>query len=231
MLKSRISLIALLIAFGPAAAMAQDNTEAGATPEAPVAAPADTNNTAAPAPDAGLSMGVETDGGEPRLGQVYTAASFEAWEQRCEKTDLGTDPCQLYQLLKDEEGNSVAEFSMFSLPAGAQQGAVAGGTFVAPLETLLNEGMRLTVDGNKTRAYPFNVCSQMGCVSRIGFTAEEVAAFKKGNTATFAITPFMAPDQKVDLKVSLKGFTAAYDAVAAANKAADEAAAAKAKAQ
>lgn len=234
MLKSRISLIALLLALGPVAAVAQEtpaapaeaSPEAGSTPEAAVTPPA-----AAGEPQ--LNMGVEVgddNNGEPKPGQVYTAATFEAWEQRCEKTTLSADPCQLYQLLKDGDGNAVAEFSMFSLPEGAQQGAAAGATFIAPLETLLNEGMRIAVDTNKARAYPFNVCSQIGCVARIGFTAEEVAMFKKGGNATFSITPFMAPTQKVDLKVSLKGFTAAYDAVTAANVAADAAAAAAAEA-
>ena len=45
-------------------------------------------------------------------------ATFEAWEQRCVRTEDGADPCQLYQLLKDADGNSVAEISMFSLPEG-----------------------------------------------------------------------------------------------------------------
>ncbi len=59
---------------------------------------------------------------------------------------------------------------------------------------------------------------------------EEIASFKKGATATFSISPFVAPDQKVNLPVSLKGFTAGYDAMTEANKQAD-AAAAKAAAE
>jgi len=212
----QLPLLALLAALAaPLPLAAQDTTEAPAEGETVVADP--------PSED-GLSMGVEVGGGDPQAGDTYVAARFEAWEQRCVKTETGADPCQLYQLLKDADGNSVAEFSVFSLPEGTQGPAVAGANFIAPLETLLTEGMRLSVDGSKTRAYPFTVCTGVGCVARIGFTAEEIGMFKKGAKATMAIVPFVAPDQQVTLDVSLKGFTAGFDAVTAANKAADEAA-------
>ncbi|NPD13627.1 invasion associated locus B family protein [Xinfangfangia sp. D13-10-4-6] len=216
MLKSRISLLAFVVALGaPVAAFAQD-----ATAEAAPEAPASTEAPAAPAVD--LSMG--SDVGGQAESSVYTKATFEAWEQRCEKVGLEADPCQLYQLLKDADGSPVAELAIFTLPEGAPGPAVAGANFIAPLETLLTEGMQLTVDTGKPRAYPFTVCTQIGCVARIGFTAEEIAGFKKGATATFSISPFVAPDQKVNLPVSLKGFTAGYDAMHEANKLADAAA-------
>ena len=215
MLNSRISLLALMLSLGaPLAAVAQE-TEAAPATDAPATA-----ETAAPANDTpNLAMGQEVGGESP----IYVAANFEAWEQRCEKSSLGADPCQLYQLLKDGEGNAVAELALFNLPAGSNGPAVAGANFIAPLETLLTAGMQLTVDTAKPRAYPFSVCTPIGCVAQIGFTAEEVAAFKKGAKATFTITPFIAPDQKVNLEVSLKGFTAGYDAMIAANEKADEA--------
>lgn len=212
--------LALALALALAApALAQETTEAPAGDA--VAADAGTAD--------GLSMGADV-GAAPGVGDTYVAAKFEAWEQRCIKTESGVDPCQLYQLLKDEKGNSVAEFSVFSLPEGSEGPAVAGATFIAPLETLLTSGLTLQVDTNKPRAYPFTFCGQIGCVARIGFTAEEVASFKKGANAVMTIVPFVAPDQKVTLTVSLKGFTAGFDAVSAANKLADEAAKAAAAA-
>jgi invasion protein IalB len=220
---SQLSLIALLVGLcAPLSLAAQETTEAPAE-----AAPEDGTVVADPATGDNLSMGVDV-GGEPQVGSTYVAANFELWEQRCVKTGRAADPCQLYQLLKDAEGNSVAEFSIFSLPEGSQGPAVAGANFIAPLETLLTEGLRLSIDGGATRAYPFTVCTAVGCVARIGFTAEEVALFKKGAKATMAIVPFVAPDQQVSLDVSLKGFTAGFDAMATANKAADVAAAAAA---
>ncbi len=186
---------------------AQDTT----TPEQPAAPPAAASD---------LAMGQDPNGGLPgpndaEVGGIYLAAAFEKWEQRCTKTADGADPCQLYQLLLDKDGNSVAEINMFNLPAGGE--AVAGATFVAPLETLLTANLKITVDSGQTRIYPFAFCTKQGCVARLGFTADELVSFKKGAKATVTIVPAVAPDQNVDLDMSLKGFTAGFDAVAAAN--------------
>ena len=218
MFTSRISLLAFVAALGSALpALAQETAPA----EAPAPA-ADAASTA------GLSMGNDpaAPAGEPQVGDNYNAATFEGWQQRCVKSGLDADPCQLYTLLKDGEGNNVAELSIFNLPEGTQGPAVAGATFIAPLETLLTANLALVVDTGKPRSYPFSVCTPIGCIARLGFTAEEVAGFKKGGKASFTIVPFVAPDQAVTLDASLKGFTAGYDAVVAANKLADAAAAA-----
>jgi invasion protein IalB len=188
-------------------------------------APAEGDATAAD----DLSLGQDVN--EGGIGDTYVAAAFEEWEQRCVRTESGIDPCQLYKLLKDAEGNNVAEFTIFGLPAGTEGPAVAGATFIAPLETLLTAGMRLQIDGAQSKAYPFTFCAEIGCVVRLGFTAEEVAAMKNGANAVISIVPFVAPDQKVDLTVSLKGFTAGLAAVDAANEAADAAVAAAAPAE
>lgn len=190
-------------------------------------APADPAVTteAAPEGDAatadGLSLGTEV-GGTDGPGSTYVAASFESWEQRCVRAaEGGVDTCQLYQLLKDADGNSVAEITMFGLPEG--QEAAAGATVIAPLETLLTEGMTLQIDSAKAKAYPFTWCSPIGCVARIGLTAAEVDALKKGNKATLTIVPVVAPTEKVLLDVSLKGFTAGFTAVNEMNAKADAA--------
>lgn len=173
---------------------------------------------AAPIDD--LSMGVEA-GAAPailtaetaQVGQGYLATTFELWEQRCEKTAEGKDPCQLFQLLKDTEGNAVAEFSIFPLPTGGQ--AVAGATVVVPLETLLTEALTIAIDTAPAKVYPFTFCTQIGCVARVGFTDAEVNQFKKGAKATVTLVPAVAPETKVNLDISLKGFTAGFDAVVA----------------
>ncbi|MBA3908778.1 MAG: invasion associated locus B family protein [Rhodobacter sp.] len=213
MAKTKTTALALILALAAAPLMAQ-TTEAPATEEA---APADA------ATAEGLSMGAELGTGD-QVGDTYTAATFEAWEQRCVRTEGGIDPCQLYMLLKDKDGNSVAEFTIFGLPKGTEGPAVAGATFIAPLETLLTAGMTLQIDAAKPKAYPFTFCTQIGCVARLGFTDEDVAQMKKGATATIVIVPFVAPDEQVVLQASLKGFTAGIAAVDAANDAADAAA-------
>jgi invasion protein IalB len=211
----KLTALAVLLALGmTTAAIAQDATtpEEPATPEAP----AEVEPGADVAAPDGLSLGATE--GEPAdgPGSQFVAATFgTAWEQRCIRTDDGSDPCQLYQLLKDAEGNSVAEISIFNLPEGGE--AAAGATIVAPLETLLTENIRLKVDDAAAKIYPFTWCSQIGCVARVGFTADEVAAFKRGAKATLTIVPVVAPDQNVDLNLDLTGFTAGYDAIVAAN--------------
>jgi invasion protein IalB len=191
---------ALLLAAAPAV-FAQD------------APPAD-----AAAPD-NLSMGTEANAAaQPAAdgpGTTYVEQSFDAWEQRCVRTEDGNDPCQLYQLLRDAEGNAVAEFSMFNLPEGGQ--AAAGATVIVPLETLLTENLLLAVDDGTPKVYPFTFCAPIGCIARIGFTAEEVQQFRSGAKATLTITPVVAPDQRVAVDLSLAGFTAGFEAVSATN--------------
>ncbi|WP_327792938.1 invasion associated locus B family protein [Harenicola maris] len=159
----------------------------------------------------GLSMGTPADGsetGQPQIGQQYVAEEVGDWEIRCVRTETGKDPCQLYQLLVDDNGNSVAEFSLFNLRDGGQ--AVAGATIITPLETLLTQQITLSVDAGAGRKYPFTFCAAVGCFARVGFAESDVAGFRNGNQATVQIVPAGAPDQKVDLTLSLTGFTAGY---------------------
>lgn len=190
--------------------------DAAAPTEAPTTAPDPA--TAPPAidtPSAGnLSMGI--DAGADGIGSTYTVASFDAWEQRCVRTEDGSDPCVLYQLLKDKDGNAVSEFTMFNLKDSGQ--AVAGATIIVPLETALTENLTMAIDTAKAKVYPFTFCSTIGCVARVGFTAAEIEAFKKGAKAVITIVPIVAPDEKVAAEISLKGFTAGYTAVSDANK-------------
>jgi invasion protein IalB len=218
MAKTTSIALALLLGLAAGPLAAQDTA-------APAEGEGTTATEATPSPADTLALGQEV-GAADGPGSNYTAATFEAWEQRCVRTESGVDPCQLYLLLKDKDGNSVAEFTMFNLPKGSEGPAVAGATFIAPLETLLTAGMLMQVDAAKPKGYPFTFCTQIGCVARIGFTAEEIAAMKSGANAVITIVPFVAPDEKVELTMSLKGFTAGLDAVTAANDAADAAAAA-----
>ncbi len=206
-LSSAAAAIALIVAISPAA-FAQD----AVTPEPEVE-----TDGAEPTPDLGLSLGEDVNG-EDAIGSTYRAAEHGDWEMRCIRTPEGEpDPCNLYQLLSDAEGNDVAEISLFPLPDGGQ--AVAGATIVTPLETLLTEQVTIAVDSANAKRYPFTFCAPIGCFSRVGLTESDVAAFKAGRAATLSIVPFGAPDQRVTLDISLTGFTAGYDAVAAANAA------------
>ncbi len=145
----------------------------------------------------------------PQVGEPYEREVFGDWALRCIKAEEGErDPCNLYQLLTNEDGVAVAEFNLFPLPEG--QRAAAGATVVVPLETLLTEQLTIAVDGQNARIYPFTFCNRAGCVARIGFTQVEVDQFKRGSVATVRLVPAAAPDAEVVLDVSLRGFTAGF---------------------
>ena len=177
------------------------------------ALPALAQQAEAPA-DNGLSMGqpVAPDGGA--VGTSYVASEYGDFDLRCVRTESGKDPCQLYQLLSDTDGNAVAEFTLFPL-LPPQGDAIAGGTIVTPLETLLTQAVTISVDAGEGRRYPFTFCAEIGCVARIGYTDADIDRYKAGKEASVSIVPVLAPDKRISLKVSLNGFTAGYDALLA----------------
>ena len=143
-------------------------------------------------------------------GTPYLREVVDDWALECIRAPEGQEePCQLFQSLKDENGNLVSNVRIFKLPEG--QRAVGGALVAVPLETLLTAQLTIRVDGGQAKRYPFAVCDPLGCYARIGFTAEDINAFKRGAKATVSLTPFVAPDQPLNLDMSLKGFTAAFD--------------------
>ena len=207
------SFLALALSLALAAPVLAQTTTAPAEGTPATETPATGEDLA----KAGISMGETVDG----VGSTYIKETFGDWQLSCVRTEVGVDPCQLYQLMQDDQGNSVAEINLFNLPKGSQ--AAAGASIVTPLETLLTAQVTMRVDAGQAKRYPFTLCASMGCIARVGFTEAEVNAFKRGNKATFVIVPAMLPDEQVEITMSLTGFTAAYDAVVAANDAADKA--------
>lgn len=204
---TRTLLLASALAITSATAMwAQDTTT-------PPAEPA--TDQANPALEPQLDMGEAVPNAPQRAADAtYVAEKIGDWDIQCLKLPeeaQGEDPCQMYQLLTDGQGTSVAEISLFRLAGGGQ--VVAGATFVVPLETLLTEKLTLQVDAGQAKRYDFSFCTKIGCYARVGFTAQDIAGFKAGNVAKIGITPALAPDQKVTLEMSLKGFTASFDKV------------------
>lgn len=167
-------------------------------------------DTAAPSQiEQQLSMGENADA-PTDLGQPYTQEVIGDWEMRCLRTEEPeNDPCQMYQLMVDGDDIPVAEFSLFRLPEGGQ--AQAGATVIVPLETALPNQLTIRIDGGAAKRYPYAFCNQLGCYARIGLTAEDVNAFKRGKEARLSIVPALAPDQLVELTLSLSGFTASFD--------------------
>ena len=155
-------------------------------------------------------MGEPVEAEGPQPGQQYIRDTFGDWALRCLRVEDGPEPCQLYQLLLNEEGNPLVEVLIIPLPAGGE--AVAGATIVVPLETQLTEQLVLTIDGSDARRYPFDFCTQAGCVARFGMSQGQIDQFKRGASGTLTIVPAAAPDQRVVLTMSLTGFTAGFEA-------------------
>ncbi|MFD0979802.1 invasion associated locus B family protein [Tropicimonas aquimaris] len=208
-LQTRLSALALAALLAAIPALAQD-----AATDAPAdAAPAETAEQTEGS-DLGLSMG-EPVATESEFGQTYIHDVSGDWEIRCIRTPLEADPCALHQVLRDEAGNAVSTIELVNLDRGGQ--VAAGATIVTPLETLLTGQVTLSVDGGAGRKYPFNFCTERGCVARVGFSQEDVERFKRGNAASLAIVPLVAPDQTVALGLSLTGFTAGFSTITELN--------------
>lgn len=194
---------ALALTLSPFAALAQDS-----------GAPA------VPGVSTGTVEGAPAAGAEGGPGTAYLKSAHEAWSLLCVKVAEGTEPCVLSQRgfradPADGQQKPVAELNLFPLPAGGP--AVLGANFIAPLGTLLTENLRLQIDEGAVKVYPFSWCDTEGCVARVGLTAEEVEAMKKGSTVTATLYPVEKPEEKVALALSLKGFTAGFDALLAAS--------------
>lgn len=149
----------------------------------------------------------------PQPGEFYFREADGDWDLRCirDASEPPRESCQLYQLMKDENDNSVAKFTMIPLPEDAQ--AVAGATVTTPLETLLTRPLVMVIDENTPKAYPYVWCDSEGCNVRMAFTAEEIDLMKKGAAAKITIYPVGAPNDPVQVTLSLTGFTKTYDAV------------------
>jgi invasion protein IalB len=193
-----------LFAFATVAGAQQESTETDGSSEAGEMV----QGEGAPVnPTQGLDTGREV---QPDEEESYIKETFEDWQLKCFRTGGDEDLCQMYQLLTEEGGNPVAEFSLYKLANAGN--VVAGATIAAPLGTLLSEEIKLSVDGGRSKSYAFSFCTMGGCFARIGLTEPEVEALKRGVTATLEIVPAQAPDQTVTIEASLSGFTDAYEA-------------------
>ncbi|SDE94277.1 invasion associated locus B family protein [Rhodobacter capsulatus] len=195
MIKNTASL-ALVLAVSLAAPMAL------AEDAAPTATPAPTAEAPAPAAEAPAAEAP---------AEPYVKTTEGDWKVQCIRVESGDEPCEMFQLLTDKDGNKVASISVLGLPKGKE--AVAGATIATPLESALTAGVTLQIDTQKPITLPYSFCSQVGCFSNVVLKAEELDLFKKGKKIAMTIVPMRAPDQKVELEISLKGFSAAWDAM------------------
>jgi invasion protein IalB len=179
------TLVAAAVLAGLTTPVWAQDSEAPAT-EAPAAeapasdAPAEDAPADAGAADTQFDLGAPADATAPQPGQPYIRDTFGDWALRCLLAPEGPDPCQMYQLLLNDDQTPVAEISVVPLaPGGA---AEAGVIVVVPLETQLTEQLTLAIDGGEARRYPFDFCNAAGCIARFGLSPEQVAQFKRGSS-------------------------------------------------
>ncbi|WP_299842741.1 invasion associated locus B family protein [uncultured Roseovarius sp.] len=212
-----LNALPLIAALTLGAALHAQETET-AEPEAEAEAPAQAETETAPeSAENETTQPESSEAEELDMGQevvedpTYIKETYGDWQLKCFRSEGQEDLCQMYQLLTEDAGNPVAEFSLFKLPENAQ--AAAGATIVVPLGTLLTKELLVSIDGGKAKSFAYSFCSMVGCFARIGLTTPDLDAFKRGAKANLQIVPAQAPDQKVNINVSLNGFTAAFENV------------------
>ena len=156
-----------------------------------------------------LSLGLNIE--VPNIGQPYIAERIGDWNMRCIRSENGQDPCELFQLLVNNEGNPLSEIMVFPLPQG--QSAIAGATIIVPLKTLLTARMTIGFDTETTKSYPYSFCTEIGCIARIGLTEDDISLMKAGNQSVITIRHMDAPDKALNLNLSLSGFTAGFNKI------------------
>ncbi len=144
----------------------------------------------------------------PKIGEAYNSEKFGDWSLQCIRTESDNDPCEMTQLLLNDQGQPMSEVSVFRIPEG--QDAVAGANIIVPLETLLTTPMIVTFAEGTRKQYPYTFCNAVGCVARIGLTETEVGLMKKGAVAKITVVHISRPKQPITFDMSLKGFTKAY---------------------
>lgn len=194
-------LLLALLASG-AIATAQETAPEGDAPAAE--APAEVEPTAPESTDGATDAEPAPEEEAPSV----TVTQHGDWEVRCEDS---SGNCFMYQLVRNDAGNPVAEVRLVRLPEGGE--AAAGATVITPLGSLLSEGLVLQVDEGEARQYPFNWCVRSGCFAQFGLSAAEVTTMRAGSVARMRIVAVSAPDQPVILNMSLGGFTAAHNAL------------------
>ena len=153
-----------------------------------------------------LSLGVPLN--LPKIGETYLGEKFGDWSLKCIRTEDGNDPCEMTQLLLNDQGQPMSEVSLFRIHEG--KGAVAGANIIVPLETLLTTPMIVTFEEGTRKQYPYTFCNAIGCVARIGLTETEIDLMKKGAVAQITVVHISRPKQPITFDMSLKGFTKAY---------------------
>ena len=155
----------------------------------------------------GQSSGLPVDSNTLPVGQPYLSDTFKDWQKMCVKSKRETDPCYIYQLIKDQENLPIGEITIAK--SDELEGVSAIATILTPLGTLLTADLLLEFDSETSSTYPYSWCDKAGCYVRAALSDDEVFAMKKGRFGKIYIETITAPGQRFSMPFSFIGFTAA----------------------
>lgn len=132
----------------------------------------------------------------------------EDWEVRCPKTG-DNKQCEMTQLVNGPKSGKPILRVVMGYPPQIKTAAMI---FILPLGTRLAPGVELSVDGDKPRRFPFQICLDQGCRADFPVSDKLLDKLKHGRKATVSIID--PRGKQLDLDVSLQGFTDANDQIA-----------------
>lgn len=135
-------------------------------------------------------------------------AEFGDWTVVCAGD---TDFCAMKSFGLNADGSRAVEMEVVKLAAST--GAEAGVTVLTPLGVLLEEGVVYRIDDGEAVRRGYQVCTQVGCLSRYGATPAEVAALRAGGRLNLLVAAINVPQNPIAVQVSLRGFTAAFNSL------------------
>jgi invasion protein IalB len=136
---------------------------------------------------------------------VATVSAYQDWRIACPaSTDKETTSCEIRQDVLDAKSHSpLASLAIFRLKG------VATMVVTVPLNVLLEPGIGLQFGTDKPRVFPYEVCTEGGCVVRLPFDdslAKAMLAAARSTTSQARILLVGMDAKPAALPFSLKGY-------------------------
>lgn len=147
------------------------------------------------------------------------AAPALAWITRCDKPKEGekskAEYCEMVQRISvTEKGGDPAkaqrlvEFAIGYPPAEKDK---ATAVIILPLGILVQEKIKLEIDGDKETDFEIGFCEASGCIATVQFSEREMGKLAKGKV--MRLLAVSAVGQPVAIDMPLGGFAEAYQKI------------------
>jgi len=150
--------------------------------------------------------GIETLPEKPVIQQ------FGNWNTRCEQYASKPDSKRCHAFV-DVRVNDRKERILY-LGLGYMPDTKPGTVFifaVTPLGTMLQNGLRMSIDKKPPIDGPYLFCAPTGCQSEVTLTPEQLAALRRGGELEVRFE--LMEQGEVNVPVKLNGFTKAFDSL------------------